>query len=330
MMPIGVVAIGRNEGQRLKRCLGSAVGANSVVVYVDSGSADNSVAMAQNLGATTVELDLTVPFTAARARNAGFQRLLQIVPNLEMVQFVDGDCEIVAGWLERAEGVFRGNSNAAVVCGRRRELYPEASVYNRLCDMEWDTPIGLTKSCGGDALMRVEAFVQAGGFNPDLIAGEEPDLCFRLREKGWEIWRIGAEMTRHDAAMTRFSQWLKRSMRTGHAFAEGNARNGRSPERFWARETRSALVWGLGVPSLMLLTSPVMGSLSLGFAGSYGILMYRTYRYARRHGFAPEDARLYALYCVAGKTPEAFGQLAYWFGRLTGRRRSIIEYKAKI
>ena len=181
---------------------------------------------------------------------------------------------------------------------------------------------GVTEICPANASYQVR-------FDPDLIAGEEPDLCFRLREKGWEIWRIGAEMTRHDAAMTRFSQWLKRSMRTGHAFAEGNARNGRSPERFWARETRSALVWGLGVPSLMLLTSPVMGSLSLGFAGSYGILMYRTYRYARRHGFAPEDARLYALYCVAGKTPEAFGQLAYWYGRLTGRRRSIIEYKAK-
>ena len=328
-MPIGVVAIGRNEGQRLNRCLASATSPNSTIVYVDSGSTDNSVETAQDLGATTVTLDLSLPFTAARARNAGFQRLLQVLPDLEMVQFVDGDCEIVAGWLEKAEEVLRGNSNVAVVCGRRRELYPKASLYNHLCDMEWDTPIGLTQSCGGDALMRVEALVQVGGFDANLIAGEEPDLCFRLREKDWNIVRIDVEMTRHDAAMTHFSQWLRRSIRTGHAFAEGNARHGRSAERFWARETRSALFWGLGVPALMLLAFPAIGTLSLGIAGIYGILMVRTYRNARRRGFAPEDARLYAFYCVAGKTPEALGQLTYWLSRLTGRRQSLIEYKTK-
>src|SRR3954454_9220341 len=134
MSDLGVIAIGRNEGERLRRCLGSVVGrAGCVVVYVDSNSTDGSVALAREMGADIVELDMSIPFTAARARNEGLKRLLEIGPQCEFVQFVDGDCEIVAGWLERAANELANNEKAAVVCGRRRGRFPEASVYNRLC-----------------------------------------------------------------------------------------------------------------------------------------------------------------------------------------------------
>src|SRR3990170_3982962 len=93
---LGIVAIGRNEGERLRACLRSVVGDNRVVVYVDSGSTDGSVEMARSMGAEVVELDLATPFTAARARNEGFHRLEQLNPNVAFVQFVDGDCEVVA------------------------------------------------------------------------------------------------------------------------------------------------------------------------------------------------------------------------------------------
>src|ERR1700738_3404233 len=89
--PVGVVVIGRNEGDRLRRCLESVRGTADRVVYVDSGSSDNSVAMSRGLGATVVELDLRIPFTAARARNEGFDRLLGEQPALRYVFFVDGD-----------------------------------------------------------------------------------------------------------------------------------------------------------------------------------------------------------------------------------------------
>jgi glycosyltransferase involved in cell wall biosynthesis len=127
---IGVVVIGRNEGERLRRCLESV--RSGAVVYVDSGSSDGSVALARSLGVEVVGLDLSSPFTAARARNAGFERLLQFDPSAEFVQFVDGDCEVAAGWLERARKEFEARSDAAVVCGRLRERFPDATVYNRL------------------------------------------------------------------------------------------------------------------------------------------------------------------------------------------------------
>lgn len=181
------------------------------------------------------------PFTAARARNAG---IAQLPENVELVQFLDGDCVLQEGWLAQAQAFLTARQDVAVVCGRRREMYPQVSVYNQLIDGEWDTPIGEARACGGDALMRVDALRAVGGYRDDLVAGEEPEMCLRMRQAGWTIWRLDAEMTAHDAQITRISQWWKRTKRAGHAFAEGAALHGAPPERHWVSETRRALIWG--------------------------------------------------------------------------------------
>ena len=214
-MRVGFVAIGRNEGGRLETCLSSARAQRLAMVYVDSGSTDGSVTLARSLGADVVELDLSIPFTAARARNEGAARLVANHPEIDFIQFVDGDCELNATWITTALIEMTAKPQAAVICGRRRERFPDATVYNKLCDLEWNTPIGKAKSSGGDALIRRSAFEQVGGYNPSVIAGEEPEMCVRLRAAGWEIWRVDAEMTLHDAAMTRFGQWWKRNVRAG-------------------------------------------------------------------------------------------------------------------
>jgi glycosyltransferase involved in cell wall biosynthesis len=297
------------------------------VVYVDSGSTDGSVALAEGLGVLVVELDRATPFTAARARNAGLARLRQAVPDLELVQFVDGDCEVVDGWLQRASHELRRDERLAVVCGRRRERHPDASIYNRLCDLEWDTPVGDAGACGGDALMRLAPLVAAGGYDGDLIAGEEPDLCLRLRQRGWQIRRLDVEMTLHDAAMYRFAQWWKRSLRAGHAFAEGAARHGHEPERHWVREARSNWFWGVAVPGLALGMAPTTAGASLGLLAGHALLGARVYRKMRARGCSPPDARLYAAFCVLGKVPQGIGQTLYWSRRATGARGGLIEYK---
>lgn len=324
---VGAVAIGRDEGPRLLRCLDSLLGAAAAVVYVDSGSTDGSVAAAEARGAVVVELDRSAPFTAARARNAGFDRLRRRRPDLRYVQFVDGDCEVVDGWIARAVAELEARPEAAVACGRRRERSPGASIYNRLADLEWDTPIGEAKACGGDALMRVEALRGVGGFDPTLIAGEEPDLCVRLRAEGWTIRRIDAEMTRHDAAMTRFGQWWRRHVRAGHAFAEGAARHGAPPERHWVRESSSNWFWGLGVPSMALgLAWPSSGLSLLAMLG-YPAIATRAARHRRRRGDPWRHAALFGAACALSKFPQSWGQLGFVSDRLRGRRRALIEYK---
>ncbi len=320
---IAVVAIGRNEGARLERCLTSVEEGAAVLVYVDSGSTDGSAAIAQSLGAQVVNLDMAQPFTAARARNAGYLSALQAAPAVEFIQFVDGDCEVAAGWVTKASTFLRMQPLAAAVCGRRRERFPDKTIYNRLCDMEWDTPVGQALACGGDVLVRVASLLQVGGYREDLIAGEEPELCVRLRAKGWQVWRLDEEMTLHDAAMTRFSQWWKRSMRAGYAFAEGAHLHGAPPERHWVRESRSAWVWGLGLPLALLLLGLVWPVVF------WGLLVYplQVARLAIKGSGSFKLRLARAFFLVLGKFAEAAGQLKFLRQRLHGGPARLIEYK---
>ena len=321
---IGVVVIGRNEGDRLRLCLESLARFSQAIVYVDSGSTDQSVAVARSLGINVVELDMTFPFTAARARNEGFRRLRSLADGARYVQFVDGDCVVVADWLEGASNFLDEHPEVAVVCGRRRERFPERSVYNKLCDIEWNTPVGEATACGGDAMMRVDVFETAGGYRDNLIAGEEPELCVRLRRLGWKIWRLDAEMTLHDAAMTKFSQWWRRSARGGHAFAEGAALHGGAPVRHWVRESRSAWLWGAGIPLLTALMLPVTGLWALGILLVYPLQVVRL---AWRETLPPPVKWWRSFFLVVQKFPEVCGQLQYWRNRISRNTHSLIEYK---
>jgi GT2 family glycosyltransferase len=327
MAKLAVVAIGRNEGERLARCLDSLQGLELPVVYVDSGSSDGSVALARGRGATVVELDGSRPFTAGRGRNEGLEKARTLYPDLELVQFVDGDCEIFPGWMERGRKELESSPHLAAVCGRVRELNRERTIYNRLCDLEWDAPPGETDHCGGNMMMRVSAFLEAGGFNPALIAGEEPDLCVRLRRAGWKLWRCDCDMVHHDAAMTRFSQWWRRSMRAGWAFAEGAALHGSSPERHWVRQNRSALFWGVLLPLAALLPAwPTRGA-SLLLLTAHLLQMVRIYRNSVRSGVAARDARLQAAFLVLGKFPEAMGRAQFTVMRALGKRRRVVDWR---
>ena len=320
MQRVDAVVIGRNEGARLVACLASLQGRVRRIVYVDSGSSDGSPEAAEAAGATVVPLDLSRPFTAARARNAGLAVLEADPQAAALVQLVDGDCMVDPGWLPAATAFMQAHPQAVVVAGRRRERFPQASVWNRLCDREWNTPIGPALACGGDALMRRAALMKVAGYRESLIAGEEPELCLRLIRAGGEVWRIDAEMTLHDAALTRFSQWWRRSLRAGHAFAEGAALHGAAPERHWVAEARRALLWGVGVPAAALGASALHPAGLLVMA-LWPLQMARLAQRWRGEGRGGAEA---AVFTVIGKLPEACGVLSYHLGRRKGR---IIEYK---
>lgn len=322
---VGAVVIGRNEGERLARCLESLIG-SAILVYVDSGSTDDSVATAKALGATVVELDMQQPFTAARARNEGFRFLLEKHQGVEFIKFVDGDCEVNASWLDRAFEFLSVNQDFAAVCGRRRERYPDATIYNQLCDIEWDTPIGMTKSCGGDALMRVSALAAVDGYRDSLIAGEEPEMCFRMRQLGWKIMRLDAEMTLHDAAMTRFSQWWKRNQRAGHAYAEGYALHGKSSEKFKQSECRSILFWSALLPTVIILMTTITSFFLVLFLIYLLQIMRLTLRYRGRWGNG-NLAFIYAVSNIIGKWPQLFGMMAFFKNKKLGHNSQLIEYK---
>jgi glycosyltransferase involved in cell wall biosynthesis len=325
MTSFGVVVIGRNEGDRLKRCLESVQGLSKGVVYVDSGSTDHSLSIARACMATIVELDLQTPFTAARARNEGFHKLIQMQPALDYVFFVDGDCEVVSGWLEKARQFLDQHSDVAVVSGLRRERFPEKSIYNLLIDIEWrEYPFGDVKICGGDALIRVGALQQVKGYRADLICGEEPEMCFRLRQVGWRIWRLHEPMALHDAAMYRFGQWWTRGVRGGYAYALGASLHGGSPERNSVFESSRAWLWALGIPLMTVILVATWGA--------WGFLLLMVYplqvaRLARRSKQSERENWWRGAALVLGKFPEVVGQMKFFGDRLRGARSGLIEYK---
>ena len=322
---IGVVAIGRNEGERLQRCLASLAAHARNLAYVDSGSSDGSVAMARSLGVEVVELDRREPFTAARARNAGLERLLQLRPDLRYVFFVDGDCEVIHGWIDAAVEFLESHADVAVVCGRRRERHPERSIYNLLLDIEWGSaPAGEADACGGDAVMRVVAFLKVGGFRPDLICGEEPELCARLRTAGWRIWHLDREMTLHDAAMYRIGQWWQRTVRVGYGYAMFMRLDSVRHDPQWIDRCRRSWLWSLGVPALALVLSLPFGWRALWLLMLYPLQVARLAIRGKRSARV-NWARAAAL--VLGHFAELHGQLRFHLRKSRGTGSGLIEYK---
>lgn len=324
---VGLVVIGRNEGERLARCL-EALPSGVPVVYVDSGSVDDSLARAQSRGVPALSLDAARPFTASRARNEGWRYLASRHPDLVMIQFVDGDCELVPGFLDDAAALMRSREDVAAVCGWTREVHAAATVYNTVCDVEWRSgSVGDTRAFGGNVLIRIAALASAGGFDETVIAAEDDELGIRLRAGGGRIVRIDRVSTLHDAAMTEFRQWWTRSKRCGHAYAQLADMHGAPPERYFVREHRRALLWGLGLPAAATgLALPSFGA-SLWLLAAYPLQAWRTFRGARRRGFTGRESVIWGLSCTMGKVPQAVGALKYQVDRLKHRTPTIIEHK---
>ncbi len=321
MSTIAAVAIGRNEGDRLVRCLTSLKGQADRIVYVDSGSTDDSVQMARDMGLTVAELDTSIPFTAARARNAGFQALKPDLP--DYVQFVDGDCTVEPGWLSKASAELDARPELGVVTGWRYEIHPNRSLYNAIADFEWHRPAGKITACGGDMMVRSADFDAIGGFNPIVIAAEDDEFCTRLRKAGWVLERIPADMTQHDANMMRFGQWWSRAVRTGHGFAQV----GHLHPEYFAKERKRVLVYGLALPLILLASFALAWWLPLILIGAYEFNYIRTAQGLIREGLPKSEAWRHALLLTLSKFPNLIGMAKFHLRRLRGDEMRLIEYK---
>ena len=330
---VGVVIIGRNEGERLVRCLVSLKAQLSQLVYVDSGSTDESVPRAQAMGVEVLNLDTSIPFCAARARNAGFAHLMQCHPDVEFIQFVDGDCEIFDGWLNTAVQVLTNDSALAIVIGLLNERFPEASIYNRVGEIEWNfSGIGEVKSVGGVFMVRRKAFESVDGFDNTLSAGEEPELCHRLSLNGWKFIRLDQRMAWHDLAMTRFSQWWTRQVRNGYGSANVGGRYGLPNFQRNNLRVRIWAVWLISIPlggGLVGIAAGLQAGL-LTVLTIISIWIAQVVRVAIRNARRLHSGSLaftYAFFVMAANFPQMVGQAKYFADRLRKRSNRLIEYK---
>lgn len=329
---LSVVVIGRNEGQRLVNCLASIrraqdIEGNIEVIYVDSGSVDGSTVAAAQMAARVISLDAARP-TAAMGRNAGWR-----AAGAEFVLFLDGDTLLDSGFPRKACNAIRADPSLAAVWGHRRETHPESSIYNRVLDLDWVYAPGIVPFCGGDALMRREAIDTVGGYDQTLIAGEEPELCRRLRAAGYGILHIDEPMTGHDLQMTRFRQYWRRATRAGHAYAEISSRFRNTPEPFWQAERKSNILRG-GFWIVSLAAAAVASLVGRGVLPLFGwclLLLALSLRTAWKAQWkAPGQWRLLMMYGIHShlqQVPILIGQLQFDWDRMRGKTRALIEYK---
>lgn len=325
---VACVVIGRNEGARLLESLHSVQAAGLPLVYVDSGSSDGSVDAARSLEVPVFELDLSQPFSAARARNRGLEESMIAWPETRYIIFLDGDCTLEPSFAAVAARQLQLDKRCAIVTGHLSEQHPDQSIYNRLCAIEWQSPPGRMDSfnaLGGIMAVRVSAFREVGGFNPKAIAGEEADLGIRLRLAGYSIFKVDTPMATHDARILTFRQWWIRAIRGGHAFAQGLALHGGARFHDGRRAVLSALFWGLALPTLVLLTLyPSRGLTSL-LIGGYLVLAYRMFRHYKAAGLSTSDALLAARFGLYAKFAHVIGIFRFWMRGVD--RSRIIEYK---
>jgi cellulose synthase/poly-beta-1,6-N-acetylglucosamine synthase-like glycosyltransferase len=326
---IAVVIIGRNEGVRLKRCLESVEAMQYPlplldIIYVDSRSTDKSVELARGMGVETVVLD--GPTTAARGRNAGWTRT-----SAPFVLFLDGDTILDPGFV-RSALVELNDPKVAGVWGNRREIDCAGSIYNALFDLEWNAPTGPTLYFGGDALVRLEALQAVSGYNSNLIAGEEPDMCRRMRALGYRIIHINVPMTLHDLDMHHFQQYWRRSFRTGYAYAQISSMYAKTDDPLWLDKSRKNLVRGIAwalFPVVALAASFLAKSVLpfLLFVLLATLLIGRTIWNARSKTALWDRRLAYGLHSQLQHIPILLGQIRFWMLKGGRAKSGLIEYK---
>lgn len=324
---LGVVVIGRNEGEHLLRAFGSVGEQAGAAVYADSDSTDDSVALVREHFPAVEIVEMRAGerrLSPARGRNEGYAALRRRLPELRYVQFVDGDCELHPAWLTTAARYLHEHPEVGVVTGRLRERDRERNAFHRLADMEWDQPPGEVNAMGGIMMVRAEAWERVGGQNAELPAGEELELCWRLIDAGYKAMRLGDEMARHDIDMAHLSQWWTRWKRTGHAFAQGYWVHG---DRWHLRHVLSTLGYGAILPSIALGGAPLSLGTSLSLLAAHARQWKKMEQHRRERGDAPDDARLYATATLAGKVPAALGVVQFFTRTLPqgrgGRRQPV-------
>jgi GT2 family glycosyltransferase len=321
-----VVVIGRNESPRLARALAAVEPLKATTVYVDSGSSDGSAEIAERAGVHVLRL-VQGPFTAARGRREGFDFITARMPGIEHVQFIDGDCAIDEGWFDDGLKFLDEHPECGAVVGRLREEHAGRSLLIRVVEVEWDLPEGDTDVIGGISLMRASALRQVGNWRIDLVAGEELDLSSRLRAAGFGLHRLARDMCRHDIGITRLGEFWKRSVRTGHSYAQLAVVQRRNGPKRWMKRTLGHLAYGLVIPPAMAVAAVFWWPGVLLGAAVYLLLIARLAMWRLGRGDELDVALTYAAITAVCKIAAGIGALKYFAGRLTGKEATIFEYK---
>lgn len=192
---ISVIIIGKNEGSRLDTCLTEAKRAlrmlSHELIYVDSRSTDDSVAIAKSHGARCLVLE-DEHTTAGLGRHAGTQ-----AARGEYLLFLDGDMQLQPGFVERAM-MKMADEDYDGACGIREDRYMKnGKVVSTNENYFQCVRERIVPEFGGAIFLKAEALKKCGGWSPDTIACEEAELHARLIAHGCRIVEMPIPMIIH-------------------------------------------------------------------------------------------------------------------------------------
>lgn len=303
------VVIGRNEEKNLGRCLESVrrQSADARILYVDSRSTDRSVEIAKGCAGVEVLVLTDERPSAAKARNAGWRA----ARGATFVHFVDGDCVLADGWLPHALAAARDPSVGAVF-GRFKEMHPDASIYNRMADLDWPTATGPVETFGGIVLVRRACLEATTGYDETLRVGEDPALALDIRRQGLTVLQTPHLMAHHDIDIASFGAYWRRNVMVGWSLAEISYRSRGHAISAWSGRTlrlSALLASALVVAMVALLITPwaIAGAILL-----CGVDLLRIARNNVRRAGSWAHAIAYALHARVILLPMVIGHWKWY------------------
>jgi len=196
---ISVVVIGRNEAARLGACMESIRSSLSVlsheILYIDSKSTDDSVAIAKAYGARCFVLK-DQNTTAGLGRYVGTKEAKG-----EYILFLDGDMQLEKGFCEKAMMAMAQRSYDGC-SGIRKDVYMKDGQLAGTNDNYFGcTAERIVPEFGGAVFLKKEALERVGGWSADTIACEEAELHARLVAAGCRIAELPVPMIVHTDAV---------------------------------------------------------------------------------------------------------------------------------
>lgn len=251
-MKLSVVVITRNQEWNIARLIQSvldetrALDMDAEIVLVDSASTDGTISIATEFPIAAYCLSPNQRLTAAAGRFVG-----TLNTTGEYVQFLDGDMELIAGWLRSAINVLDTDPSIAAVGGRIVDLPMDTPV-----ESHGDEPVPEAATspydvghAGGSAMYRRSVLDEVGTFNPFIYSDEEPELCIRIRYRGgYRVVRLDRPVVYHYSDPDdRYRTVIRRARRNLYVGAGQNLRSFLGTDLFvpYARERGFGLVPGI-------------------------------------------------------------------------------------
>ena len=219
---VSIIIKALNEEKRVAAAVKSALAAvetvGGEVVLADSCSTDRTIALASGFPIRIVQLAHADERCCGVGPQLGFQHSMG-----EFIYILDGDMEMLPGFLSEAVAFMQAHPEVAGVGGRIVEMNTSSLEY--LARVER----GLGHMQAGEVdrldmggLYRRSAVEDAGYFSDrNLHSYEEFDLAVRLRVQGWKLWRIGADAVRHHGHDAPAYELLMRRWRSGYVCGLG-------------------------------------------------------------------------------------------------------------